>query len=95
MHLSGDAIHPPGTPGGDQHSSEVKPARPNAMTAKSKGTGDAPVVTVRLPHELTRQIDQWAKANGEETRSHAIRRLLGMAWGAPKRRDVAGGARSK
>ena len=69
------------------------------MMAKSKsasrkmglGTGNAPVVTVRLPYELIRQVDQWAKANGEETRSHAIRRLLGMALGTPKRGDVAGG----
>jgi len=71
-----------------------------AIMAKSKsasrktmdlGMGNAPVVTVRLPHELTVQIDKWAEANGEETRSHAIRRLLGMALGAPKRKGVAGG----
>jgi hypothetical protein len=72
------------------------------MMAKSKNveretrglsaTGENPVVTIRLPLELAQQIDAWAEANGEESRSHAMLRLLGTVLNVvPKRKGVAGG----
>jgi hypothetical protein len=60
-------------------------------TSGLSATGENPVVTIRLPLELAQQIDAWAEANGEESRSHAMLRLLGMALNVPKRKGVAGG----
>jgi metal-responsive CopG/Arc/MetJ family transcriptional regulator len=39
-------------------------------------TGRDPLVALRLPPALTERIDEWAKANGEDSRSEAMRRLL-------------------
>jgi Ribbon-helix-helix protein, copG family len=45
------------------------------------------MVGLRLPHEFTARVDQWAKKNGV-TRSEAVRRLvdLGLAGTQPMRR---------
>jgi Arc/MetJ-type ribon-helix-helix transcriptional regulator len=39
-------------------------------------TGQDPVSAVRLPANLTDEIDEWANKNGAESRSEAIRRLV-------------------
>jgi hypothetical protein len=39
-------------------------------------TGVDPLVAVRLPPELIKAIDEWAKQSGERSRSHAIRALI-------------------
>jgi hypothetical protein len=39
-------------------------------------TGQDPVSAVRLPANLTGEIDEWANKNGAESRSEAIRRLV-------------------
>jgi metal-responsive CopG/Arc/MetJ family transcriptional regulator len=56
-------------------------------------TGVDPMFSVRLPPELIKRIDDYAKQN-EESRSHAMRELLevglahkaAMAGGKPKSR---------
>jgi len=61
-------------------------AKAKSVTPKKEGQpafGEDPVVTLRLTPELTRQIDEWAEAHGEKSRSHAMRRLLGMALNTP------------
>ncbi|MBR1277460.1 CopG family ribbon-helix-helix protein [Bradyrhizobium sp. AUGA SZCCT0283] len=39
-------------------------------------TGQDPVSAVRLPANLTDEIDEWASKHGAESRSEAIRRLV-------------------
>jgi Arc/MetJ-type ribon-helix-helix transcriptional regulator len=49
------------------------------VNAKRRGrpaTGQDPVSAVRLPADLTREIDGWARKNDAESRSEAIRRLV-------------------
>jgi hypothetical protein len=50
-------------------------------------TGRDPVSAVRLPTDLTAEIDAWAEKHGSDTRSEAIRRLveLGLTVKAPAR----------
>jgi hypothetical protein len=55
-----------------------KPGRPFAG-------GRDPLVAARLPTELTRRIDAWAKLH-EVTRSEAMRQLLEQALSSKKRR---------
>jgi metal-responsive CopG/Arc/MetJ family transcriptional regulator len=44
-------------------------------------------IPVRLTPDLSQRIDEWAKANGEDSRSETMRRLLELGLGAapPKR----------
>jgi Ribbon-helix-helix protein, copG family len=51
-------------------------------------TGKDPMVAMRQPVELTRRIDAWAKANGEASRSEAMRRLLETGLARSKRKAV-------
>jgi Ribbon-helix-helix protein, copG family len=49
------------------------------VNAKGRGrpaTGHDPVSAVRLPAELTQEIDSWAEKNRTKSRSEAIRRLV-------------------
>jgi Arc/MetJ-type ribon-helix-helix transcriptional regulator len=49
------------------------------VNAKRRGrpaTGQDPVSAVRLPADLTREIDGWARNNEARSRSEAIRRLV-------------------
>jgi Arc/MetJ-type ribon-helix-helix transcriptional regulator len=49
------------------------------VNAKRRGrpaTGQDPVSAVRLPADLTREIDGWARKHDAESRSEAIRRLV-------------------
>jgi hypothetical protein len=39
-------------------------------------TGQDPVSAVRLPADLTAEIDAWAEKHKSDTRSEAIRRLV-------------------
>jgi Arc/MetJ-type ribon-helix-helix transcriptional regulator len=39
-------------------------------------TGQDPVSAVRLPANLTKEVDSWASKNDAATRSEAIRRLV-------------------
>jgi metal-responsive CopG/Arc/MetJ family transcriptional regulator len=39
-----------------------------------------------MPPDLTQRIDAWAKDNGEESRSEAMRQLLERGLAAPKRK---------
>jgi hypothetical protein len=41
-------------------------------------------MTIRLAADLTQRIDEWSKANGEESRSEAMRRLLELGLTAPR-----------
>ena len=45
-------------------------------TSWPAATGQDPVSAVRLPAELTRQIDIWAEKHAADSRSEAIRRLV-------------------
>nr|WP_249119256.1 MULTISPECIES: ribbon-helix-helix domain-containing protein [unclassified Bradyrhizobium] len=50
-----------------------------SVNAKRRGrpaTGQDPVSAVRLPADLTVEIDAWASKHGAESRSEAIRRLV-------------------
>jgi hypothetical protein len=54
-------------------------AKSITVNAKRRGrpaTGQDPVSAVRLPADLTEEIDSWATKNNAETRSEAIRRLV-------------------
>jgi hypothetical protein len=56
----------------------VKPKKTDAAEPKKRGrpaTGKDPLVGVRIPVELTAEIDAWAKQNGV-SRSEAIRRMI-------------------
>ena len=57
-------------------------AKSITVNAKRRGrpaTGQDPVSAVRLPADLTEEIDSWATKNNAETRSEAIRRLVEIA----------------
>src|SRR5690349_16807656 len=61
-----------------------------SITVKPKkrgrpATGRDPSIGIRLSREMIRQIDEWSKRSGTETRSEAIRRLvaLGLAGSQP------------
>jgi metal-responsive CopG/Arc/MetJ family transcriptional regulator len=41
-------------------------------------------LTVRVPQEVLDAVEQWAKRNGAESRSDAVRQLLEQALAAPK-----------
>jgi Arc/MetJ-type ribon-helix-helix transcriptional regulator len=54
-------------------------AKSITVNAKRRGrpaTGQDPVSAVRLPAELTEEIDRWATKNDAKSRSEAIRRLV-------------------
>jgi hypothetical protein len=63
------------------------------MMAKSKSeirkktgrpvTRKAPVKTLRMPPDLALRIDAWARANGKDSHSEAMRHLLEIALSAP------------
>jgi hypothetical protein len=55
-------------------------------TARPATRGD-PVKTLRLPPDLTERIDRWAKANGKDSHSEAMRHLLEHGLSAPKRKS--------
>jgi hypothetical protein len=58
------------------------------VTPKKRGrpaTGRNPFLTARVPQEVIDAIEAWAVAN-EISRSEAIRRLLELGLGAPKRK---------
>jgi Arc/MetJ-type ribon-helix-helix transcriptional regulator len=47
-------------------------------------TGQDPVSAVRLPSDLTKEIDRWAQNNDADSRSEAIRRLVELGLKAKK-----------
>jgi hypothetical protein len=51
-------------------------------TGRPATWGD-PVKTVRMPPDLSERIDRWAKANGKESHTEAMRRLLELGLKAP------------
>jgi hypothetical protein len=55
------------------------------MTGRPATRGD-PVKTVRMLPDLSGRIDRWAKANGKESHSEAMRHLLELGLSAPKRK---------
>jgi hypothetical protein len=53
---------------------------------KKKGrpaTGQDPVMTVRLPPELTERVDAWVKSRDAQSRSDAIRQLIELGLDKP------------
>jgi Arc/MetJ-type ribon-helix-helix transcriptional regulator len=57
------------------------------VNAKRRGrpaTGQDPVSAVRLPSDLTIEIDNWARKNDADSRSEAIRRLVELGLKAKK-----------
>ena len=57
------------------------------VNVKGRGrpaTGQDPVSAVRLPADLTKQIDLWAEKKGADSRSEAIRRLVELGLKAKK-----------
>jgi hypothetical protein len=59
----------------------VRPPEPR-RTRKPKGEGRDPVVSGRVPPEVVKAMDAWAKANGK-TRSVAMGLLLGAGLKRP------------
>jgi Arc/MetJ-type ribon-helix-helix transcriptional regulator len=57
----------------------VKSITVNAKRRGRPATGQDPVSAVRLPSDLTDEIDRWAAKNNAGSRSEAIRRLVEMA----------------
>lgn len=56
-----------------------------STNTKSRGrppTGQDPVSAVRLPADLTREVDVWATKNRAPSRSEAIRRLVELGLSA-------------
>jgi hypothetical protein len=51
-------------------------ARPKRKGPGRPATGRDPMIGLRFPRELTAAVDKWAKSNGIESRSEAIRRLV-------------------
>jgi Arc/MetJ-type ribon-helix-helix transcriptional regulator len=66
---------------------KVTPKRPPGRPA----TGRDPVLTVRLPPSTRLAIESWAKQQKDKpSRSEAIRRLIEIALGKPKRQSSRG-----
>jgi hypothetical protein len=62
-------------------------AKSKSVTRKKIGrpaTGTDAVTTLRMPADLAARIDQWAKRNGEDSFSEAMRHLLELGLRAPK-----------
>jgi Arc/MetJ-type ribon-helix-helix transcriptional regulator len=54
-------------------------SKPTSVRRKKRGrpaTGTDPLIGVRLPDAMIKQIDVWAKREGVASRSEAIRRLV-------------------
>jgi hypothetical protein len=67
-------------------------AKAKSVTRKKTGrpaTGKDPMKTVRMPADLAARIDRWAKANGKDSHSEAMRHLLEIGLSAPKRKGAA------
>jgi Arc/MetJ-type ribon-helix-helix transcriptional regulator len=56
----------------------------NAKRHGRPATGQDPVSAVRLPADLTEEIDVWARKHKAESRSEAIRRLVELGLKAKK-----------
>jgi hypothetical protein len=70
-----------------------------SLSAKQKrpgrpATGVTPMIGLRLPAKVTRQVDQWAEINGV-TRSEAIRSLIEQALSGSSSGQRSPKARSK
>ena len=52
----------------------------------------APVKSLQLPTELAERIDRWAKANGKDSHSEAMRHLLEIGLRTPRRKASKKGA---
>jgi hypothetical protein len=66
-------------------------AKANSVIRKKIGrpaTGKDPVKTLRMPADLAERIEQWAKRNGEDSYSEAMRHLLELGLRAPKRKSA-------
>jgi hypothetical protein len=64
-------------------------AKAKSVTPKKTGrpaTGHDPVKTIRMSSDLVERIDQWAKRNGKDSHSEAMRHLLELGLRAPKRK---------
>jgi Arc/MetJ-type ribon-helix-helix transcriptional regulator len=62
-------------------------AKSITVNAKRRGrpaTGQDPVSAVRLPADLTEEIDSWASNHETASRSEAIRRLVELGLKATK-----------
>jgi hypothetical protein len=51
-------------------------AKPKKKGPGRPATGRDPMIGLRAGNELTAAIDKWARANGIDSRSEAIRRLV-------------------
>jgi hypothetical protein len=47
-----------------------------------------PVKSLRLPADLAKRVDRWAKAMGKDSHSEAMRHLLEIGLSAPKRKST-------
>jgi hypothetical protein len=66
-------------------------AKAKPGTRKKKGRPAAarhPVKTLRMPADLVERIDRWAKRNGEDSHSEAMRHLLELGPRVPTRKGV-------
>jgi len=70
-------------------------AKAKSVTRKKKGRPAAawhPVKTLRMPADLVARIDLWAKRNGTDSHSEAMRHLLELGLRAPKRKSATEGS---
>lgn len=61
-------------------------AKAKSETRKKTGrpaTARHPVKTLRMPADLVARIDQWAKRNGKDSHSEAMRHLLELGLRTP------------
>jgi Ribbon-helix-helix protein, copG family len=65
-------------------------SKAKSVTRKKTGrpvTARHPVKTLRMPADLVARIDQWAKRNGKDSHSEAMRHLLELGLRGPKRKS--------
>jgi len=73
--------------------------KPKKRSRGRPATGKDPLVGVRLPPEMIKQIDTWAKREGVTSRSEAIRRLVDQSLVAatqqPRRGSHKGASKAR
>jgi Arc/MetJ-type ribon-helix-helix transcriptional regulator len=68
----------------------AKAIKPKKRSRGRAATGKDPLVGVRLPPQLIKQIDTWAKREGVSSRSEAIRRLVDQSLVAAAQQPLRG-----
>jgi metal-responsive CopG/Arc/MetJ family transcriptional regulator len=61
--------------------------------ARRPGRAEASVKSLLLPADLAERIDRWAKRNGKDSHSEAMRHLLELGLKAPTPQEAPGPAR--